>query len=79
MGSPQMLWSWIHDLKRSGLSPWIKIKATAMKVDRCFVVIAISVPAGKAFDFFDLAVDALPKGIRYPVAGIGYNIVQMRF
>jgi len=50
-----------------------------MKVDRCFVVIAISVPAGKAFDFFDLAVDALPKGIRYPVAGIGYNIVQMRF
>ena len=50
-----------------------------MEVDRCFVVISVPIPASEAFDFFDLAVDALTQGIRYPVAGIGHNIVQMRF
>ena len=50
-----------------------------MKVDCGFVVISIPVPAGKAFNFLDFAVDTFAQGIRYPVPGVGDNVVQMRF
>jgi hypothetical protein len=47
-----------------------------MEVYCCSVVISVAVSTGKAFHLFDLAVDALTQGIRYPVSGIGDNIVD---
>ena len=50
-----------------------------MKVDSGLIVISIPITTSKSLHFFDLAVQAFTQGIGYPVSGIGYDIVNMRF
>ena len=50
-----------------------------MKVDSGLIVGSIPIAAGKPFHLLNLAVEAFAQGIGYPVSGIGYDIVDMRF
>ena len=50
-----------------------------MEVDSGPIVISVSVATGKAFHLFNFRVEAFGQGIGYPVSGIGYDVVDMRF
>ncbi len=77
MGTHYNLWVGIDDLKWKWFFSWVKVKATAMKIDSSLVVISVSVGAGKPFHFFNFAVDDFPHGICYAVFSIGYNIIDI--
>jgi len=78
MRGHHMLWSWTGDLKRTRGSSGIRIKPPTIKVDRGLVAISVPVAACKAFQVLNFAIDTFPQGVRYPVLGIGYDIVYMR-
>jgi len=50
-----------------------------MKVHSGIIVVSVLVAAGKAFHSLNLAPEAFAQGIGYPVPGIGYHIVDIRF
>ena len=56
-----------------GLS-WVEIESTAVKVDRCFEVLAVSVAADTSLDRHDLAVEAFSNGIGDPMCAVADDV-----
>ena len=64
------------DTKKSvhlGLS-WVEIESTAVKVDRCFEVLTVSVAADTSLDRHDLAVEAFSNGIGDPMCAVADDV-----
>ena len=60
---------WVH----LGLS-WVEIESTAVKVDRCFEVLTVSVAADTSLDRHDLAVEAFSNGIGDPMCAVADDV-----
>ena len=74
-----MIWStssrtWMTFLSvHLGLS-WVEIESTAVKVDRCFEVLTVSVAADTSLDRHDLAVEAFSNGIGDPMCAVADDV-----
>ena len=64
---------WSEQTVHLGLS-WVEIKSTAVKVDRCFEVLAVSVAADTSLDRHDLAVEAFSNGIGDPMCAVADDV-----
>ena len=50
-----------------------------MEIDGGSVMFAIPIAAGKAFYLLDLAIEAFPQRIGFPMLGVGDDVIDMGF